>query len=132
MQLPHNNLDIVDVDRESMVREIIPIAQRLPPCRPPLDSTSNKESEPVCSGSSKSVRISLREEVSPGGTRQGRLAGELPERGEPVRNNPITLQGNSVGLHPVCVVDVVSLGETQQGSLESGLPTGTAEHNSKG
>ena len=91
MQLPLNNLDIVDVDRESMVREIIPIAQRLPPCRLPLDSTSNEELEPVCIGSSKSVRISLKEVVSPVATRRGRLAGELPERGEPVRNNPIAL-----------------------------------------
>ena len=47
VRLPLNNIDIVDVVRESGVRVIIPVAQRQPPCRLQLDSNSNRTEEPV-------------------------------------------------------------------------------------
>ena len=48
MQLPLNNLDTVDVDRESRVREIIPLSQRLPPCRLRFASNNNRNEGSVC------------------------------------------------------------------------------------
>ena len=74
VQLPLNNLDIVDVDRESRVREIIPVSQRLPPCRLPFDSSSNRNEEPVCSGSSQSVVLD-----SPGRSQSGAWPGRSHE-----------------------------------------------------
>ena len=95
MQLPLNDIDIVDVDRESSVRVIIPVSQRQPPCRLPSDPSSNRELEPVCSGSSQSVVLD-----SPGRSHTGSLAGKLPEM-EPVRVNPgRSHTGSLVGKFP--------------------------------